>query len=392
MSQFHCSFCGRPSNEVKKLIAGDSAMICDMCIETCYDTITLTDIEPDKSDEIDIPSPKNPSPREIKNFLDQYIIGQESAKMIVSVAAHNHYKRLSINSDEIEVTKSNILMIGPTGSGKTLIAETLAKCMNVPCVLCDATSLTETGYVGDDVDGLVSRLFASSGNDKSATEMGIIFIDEIDKKRTKKSESRDISGEGVQQTLLRLLEGTDIIVGKRHGNDGIKINTKNILFILSGAFVGLDTIINSNKTRIGFSQSVTTEELTKDIKSEHLTKFGIIPELVGRMPIIAPLEKPTEDELIEILTSPKNAIIKQFQAMFMAEKVDLYFDEEVLREVARRAIKDDTGARGLRGVIEKALMKIQFDLPELVDAGLEKVIVDINSLDSGEVLKVFGKK
>lgn len=380
---FHCAFCQKNQKQVKKLIAGPDVYICADCIEKCYELLIKSEIGeetnfPENSEE-DGESVAE-SPRLIREFLDKYIIGQDDAKIIVSVAAYNHYKRIaSPVIENVEIEKSNILLLGPTGSGKTLIAQTLARYLDVPCVICDATSLTEAGYVGEDTESIIGRLFAAAHNNVSLTQKGIVFIDEIDKKRSQKSSSssRDVSGEGVQQALLRMLEGTEVSVNKKGGSEGTKINTRNILFILSGAFVGIDKIVEDRKTSIGFG-AVTKSDAPKaalDIKTEHLVKYGMIPELVGRLPVIASLDELDEKQLLHVLREPRNAVTKQFAAMFGLENVILEFTEEALASVARTAIKDKTGARGLRSVIEKVLVKVQYELPDLVKKGLVKVIV-----------------
>jgi ATP-dependent Clp protease ATP-binding subunit ClpX len=330
-----------------------------------------------------------PSPAKIKEFLDQYVIGQEYAKMVLSVAVHNHYMRLANPVvDEVEIDKSNIMILGPSGSGKTLIAQSIARCLSVPFAIADATGLTEAGYVGDDVESIISRLLQNAGGDVEKAQRGIIYIDEIDKKSKKDSASgtRDVSGEGVQQALLKIIEGTEVMVSpqgkKSPSSEQVKINTKNMLFIVGGAFVGVDKVVekalNKNKG-LGFGANLTTttdqNELLRKVEPSHLMNFGIIPELIGRLPIIAPLQELSNEQLVKVLTEPKNAIIKQFTKMFALEGVDLEFTQEALMAIADLATKRKTGARGLRGVIERALLPIQFKLPDLVATGATKLVI-----------------
>jgi ATP-dependent Clp protease ATP-binding subunit ClpX len=398
----HCSFCGKNTTEVKKLIQGPDVYICDECIDLCYDLLRPGERKngsPATADgDIVLAEPEEeedgiPTPREIRDHLDEYVIGQEAAKMTIAVAVYNHFKRLEtpvVNGIEIE--KSNILMVGPTGSGKTLIAQSIARMLDVPLAIADATSLTEAGYVGDDVESIISRLLQSANNNIKAAERGIIFIDEIDKKRGKGGDgsgTRDVSGEGVQQALLKLLEGSDILVpasGKRTpGSEMVKISTKNILFIVGGAFVGLEKIIARAQTKdasgIGFSaKSVGPNKLTNDMlltkmEPEHLVKFGMIPEIIGRLPVYATLTELTEEQLVRVLTEPKNAVTKQFLARFSLDEIELEFTPEALLDIAKTARVRKTGARGLRSVIENALTKIQFELPELAERGVCKVII-----------------
>lgn len=382
----HCSFCGRDNRQVKKLIAGPKVYICTDCVETCYDMLVKSDLDsdddtiPESLDDEDVRS----SPREIKEFLDQYIVGQEDAKKVVSVAAYNHYKRIDNPVvEEVEIDKSNILLLGPTGSGKTLIAQSLGRFLDVPCVVCDATSLTEAGYVGEDVESIVARLLAASRNDVALAERGIIFIDEIDKKRAQKSSSstRDVSGEGVQQALLRMLEGTDVKVQPKKGGETITVNTRNILFILSGAFVGLDKIVEGKKSTIGFGTEKVEHTGALKVKTQHLVKYGLIPELVGRLPVVASLESLDEEQLLHVLSEPRNAVTKQVKAMFALEGVELEFTHEALMAIAKQAIADKTGARGLRAVIEKSLLNMQYELPDLVAKGLTKVVFDVDAIE-----------
>jgi len=397
----HCSFCGKNTKEVKKLIQGPDVYICDECIDLCYDLLrpgTRVAAKP-KTDEIALAEPAAeeddgiPTPREIRDHLDQYVIGQEDAKMTIAVAVYNHFKRLKTPVvDGIEIDKSNILMVGPTGSGKTLIAQSIARMLDVPLAIADATSLTEAGYVGDDVESIISRLLQAAQNNVKLAERGIIFIDEIDKKRGKGGDgsgTRDVSGEGVQQALLKLLEGSEIMVpasGKRSpGGEMVKISTKNILFIVGGAFVGLEKIIARAQTKeasgMGFSaKSVGPNKLSNDalllkMEPDHLVKFGMIPEMIGRLPVYATLKELTEDQLVRVLVEPKNAVTKQFTARFGLDDVELEFTPEALLDIAKTARIRKTGARGLRSVIENALTKIQFELPELAEKGVCKVII-----------------
>jgi len=399
-----CSFCGKSQNQVKKLIAGPGVYVCNECVDLCNEII-----DEELKDQREVDFKDLPKPKEIYSILNEYVIGQERAKKVLSVAVYNHYKRVkyegSLNEDDIEIQKSNILLIGPTGCGKTLLAQTLARILNVPFCIADATALTEAGYVGEDVENILLRLIQAADFDIKRAETGIIYLDEIDKisrKSENPSITRDVSGEGVQQALLKILEGTEANVppqgGRKHPHqDFIQINTNNILFICGGSFSGLEKIIEKriNESSVGFiSRKIPAriekiDKLLPLIMPEDLLKYGLIPELIGRLPVVSTLSNLTETDLIKILVEPKNSLVRQYVKMFKMDKVDLEFTKDALREISKRALKRGTGARGLRAIIEEIMLNIMFEIPQRDD--IRKCIITREVVENKTEPEIIGR-
>ncbi len=393
--QLKCSFCGKYQDQVRRLVAGPGVYICDECIALCNDII-----EEELRDDVDLDIGEIPPPQEIREFLDQYVIGQERAKKVLSVAVYNHYKRVGMGgrADDVELEKSNILLVGPTGCGKTLLAQTLARMLNVPFAITDATSLTEAGYVGEDVENILLKLIQAADYDIERAEKGIVYIDEIDKvarKSDNPSITRDVSGEGVQQALLKILEGTVASVppqgGRKHPHqEFLQIDTKDILFICGGAFGGLDKVIQQRvgKNLMGFGAEIKSNEdagigeVLAQVLPDDLMKYGLIPEFVGRLPVVAAVDQLREEELVEILVRPRNALVRQYRKFFEMDKIELEFKEDALMAMSTEAMKRNTGARGLRSIIEDMMLDIMYDVPSRDD--VEKIIITSETVDRGE--------
>ncbi len=399
-----CSFCGKSQDEVKKLVSGRGVYICDECIEVCINIVS-EELHNEKQTETGSFSENLPTPSKIKEFLDQYVIGQDYAKKVLSVSVYNHYKRLNCKKDnnEVDISKSNVILIGSTGSGKTLLAQTLAKILDVPFAIADATTLTEAGYVGEDVENIILKLVQAANYDIDKAERGIVYIDEIDKitrKTDGPSITRDVSGEGVQQALLKIIEGTIANVppqgGRKHPQqEFLHVNTANILFICGGAFAGLEKIVSSRgkNTSIGFGATIASKEergigeILKDVQPEDLLKFGLIPEFIGRLPIIATLNDLDENALIKVLTEPKNALLKQYTSLFDMENVKLTINDDALKAIAKKAIERKTGARGLRAIMEDILLELMYDIPDMEDVS-EVIITDKVVNGSGQAILI----